>query len=69
MLSLRARLLKNADQVAAILFDPFGQKGSVPSDAFIGALKKACITLIFYSLPMRLFPSERDFLLSKRKRN
>ena len=36
---------KNADQVAAILFDPFGQKygRSVPSDAFIGALKKACI--------------------------
>ena len=37
---------KNADQVegAAILFDPFGQKygRSVPSDIFIGALKKAC---------------------------
>jgi len=35
---------KNADQVAAILFDPFGQKygRSIPSDIFIDTLKKAC---------------------------
>ena len=62
---------KNVDQVVAILFDPFGQKygRSFPLIFSLIHLKKPAVTLIFYSLRMRLFPSEQDILVVKRERN